>query len=104
MARNTQEAIEKTADDLETKLEPFIPEITVSTKPTVICGVQRKVNIGNYETIDIYCAVSIPQEAVDPKDHAALEEMVKNAAEIGFHLTSSEVMNRVKYIKENNKQ
>jgi hypothetical protein len=103
MARNTQEAIEKTEDALDKKLEPFVGELTVATKPVVIIGVQRKINIGNYETIDVYCAVSIPQDDIDPSDKEAIKNMIKEAAEIGFAATSEEVSARYKFIKESGK-
>lgn len=99
MTRKTQEAIEKTEDALDKKLEPFIGEITVATKPVVITGVQRKINIGNYETIDIYCAISLPQDEIDPKNREAIEQMVKEAAEIGFATVSKEVFDRFQFIK-----
>lgn len=104
MARKTQEAIEKTEDALDKKLEPFVGELVVATKPVVITGVQRKINIGNFETIDVYCAVSLPQDDIDPADRAAIEEMVKNAAEIGFAVTSKEVSDRYQFIKEAGKK
>lgn len=104
MARNTQEAMEKTEDALDKKLEPFIGELTVATKPVVITGVQRKINIGNYETIDVYCAVSMPQGDIDPTDKEALEKMVREAAEIGFAATSKEVSDRYAFIKESGKK
>jgi hypothetical protein len=29
-------------------------EITISANPVFICGVNRKINIGNFENIDVY--------------------------------------------------
>lgn len=104
MARNTQEAIEKTEDALDKKLEPFVGELTIATKPVVITGVQRKISIGNYETIDVYCAVSLPQDSIDPTDREAIEKMIREAAEIGFALTSKEVSDRYQFIKDSGKQ
>ena len=42
----------------------------MTTNPVVITAVQRKANIGNYETIDIYCAVSLPLVGADIYDQA----------------------------------
>lgn len=103
MARQTQEAIEKTVDDLESKIAEFIPQITISTQPVVITGVQRKAYIGNYETIDVYCAVSLPQNVSGELTQEKIIEMVKEAAEIGFYATSKEVSDRYKLIKDSRK-
>lgn len=103
MTRKTQEAVEKTQDDLQTKTQEFMSQITVATQPVVVTGVQRKINIGNYETIDIYCAVSMPQEAVDTQDKEAFAKIVKEAAEVGFYITSQEVSSRYDLIKESKK-
>lgn len=104
MARDTQDAVEKIEDALDRKLEPFVGELTIATKPVVITGVQRKINIGNYETIDVYCAVSLPQDEIDPADREAIEKMVKDAAEIGFAAASKEVSDRYQFIKDSGKQ
>lgn len=102
MPRETKEAIAKTEDGLDQKIQPVINEIVVSSKPVIITGVQRKANIGNYETIDIYCAISMPQDH-NPSSPEELAKMVKEAAEIGFMLTSKEVSDRYEFIKESRK-
>jgi hypothetical protein len=102
MPRETKEAIAKTEDGLDKKLEPMMHELVISSNPVIITGVQRKINIGNYETIDVYCAISMPQDH-NPSSPEELATMVKEAAEIGFMLTSKEVSDRYEYIKESKK-
>jgi hypothetical protein len=75
-------------------------EISVSSSPVFICGVNRKVNIGNFENIDIYAGITIPLAGVDPSDKEALNEAVKEAAAYGFSLVSKETGERYMLIKE----
>jgi hypothetical protein len=75
-------------------------EISVSSSPVFICGVNRKVNIGNFENRDIYAGITIPLAGVDPSDKEALNEAVKEAAAYGFSLVSKETGERYMLIKE----
>lgn len=75
-------------------------EIAISTNPVFICGVNRKVNIGNFENIDVYAGITIPLNNVDPSDKDALAEAVKDAAAYGFSLVSRETGERYALIKD----
>ncbi len=75
-------------------------EITVSTNPVFICGVNRKINIGNFENIDVYAGITIPLTDVDPSDRDALAEAVKQAAADGFAIVSKETGERYSIIKD----
>jgi hypothetical protein len=75
-------------------------EISISTNPVFICGVNRKVNIGNFENIDIYAGITIPLSNIDPADKEALSEAVKEAAAYGFSLVSKETGERYVLIKD----
>jgi hypothetical protein len=75
-------------------------EISISTSPVFICGVNRKVNIGNFENVDIYAGITIPMANVDPADKEALAEAVANAAAYGFSLVSKETGERYMLIKD----
>lgn len=74
--------------------------VTMSTDPVVITAVQRKANIGNYETIDIYMSVAIPQPGLDVTDKEALREALEQAADFGFGVVSRETGVRYKAVKE----
>jgi hypothetical protein len=69
--------------------------------PVLICGVNRKVNIGNFENVDVYAAISLPLNSVSIEDQEALSEMVQEAAAYGFGLVSRETGERYQLIKEN---
>lgn len=75
-------------------------EITVSTNPVFFCGVNRKINIGNFENIDVYAGISIPLTDIDPSDREALSEAVKQAAADGFGIVSRETGERYSTIKD----
>ena len=75
-------------------------EISISTNPVFICGVNRKINIGNFENIDVYAGVTIPLVDVDPSDREALAEAVRNAASDGFAIVSRETGERYNIIKD----
>jgi hypothetical protein len=75
-------------------------EVTISTNPVFICGVNRKVNIGNFENIDVYAGVTIPLVNIDPSDKEALSEAIKEAAADGFALVSRETGERYTLIKD----
>lgn len=82
-------------------VEKALANIAVSTNPVVICGVNRKVNIGNFETIDIYAGVALPLKAeVDPEDMESLKEVLERVAENGFYLVSNEANKRYSLIKD----
>ena len=65
----------------------------------VTCGVQRKVNIGNFESIDVYCAASVPVELDDPTDVTELETKLIQAMENLISITSKETADKYKVIK-----
>jgi hypothetical protein len=75
-------------------------EVTISTNPVFICGVNRKINIGNFENIDVYAGVTIPLVNIDPSDKEALSEAIKEAAADGFALVSRETGERYTLIKD----
>ena len=75
-------------------------EISVSSTPVLICGVNRKVNIGNFENIDIYAGITIPLNGADSADREAFAEAVKEAAAYGFGLVSKETGERYMLIKD----
>ena len=96
--RSAQE--ESLGSPIEQMVNTMSGQISVSTSPVFICGVNRKVNIGNFENIDIYAGITIPLEGVDPTDREALAEAIKDAAGYGFSVVSKETGERYMLIKE----
>ncbi len=75
-------------------------ELSISTNPVLICGVNRKVNIGNFENVDVYSAIALPLNNVSLEDQEKLTEAVKEAASYGFSLVSKETGERYQIIKD----
>lgn len=84
--------------DLADDLTPHMPQVALTTKPVLVCGVNRKVNVGNFETVDVYASVALPME-VDPHDHEALTVALEECARVGFALVSKEASDRYWHIK-----
>jgi hypothetical protein len=102
MPKITKTALEQSVDSpLDQAVSAIAGDITISTSPVLICGVNRKVNIGNFENVDVYAAISLPLNSVSIEDQEALSEMVKEAAAYGFGLVSRETGERYQLIKEN---
>jgi hypothetical protein len=97
----SKNALEQSTDSpLDQVVNLMTQEITVSTNPVFICGVNRKINIGNFENIDVYAGITIPLTDVDPSDRDALAEAVKQAAADGFAIVSKETGERYSIIKD----
>lgn len=75
-------------------------EISISTNPVFICGVNRKINIGNFENIDVYAGITLPLGDVSLDDKQALQDAIEAAAAYGFSLVSKETGERYSLIKE----
>jgi|GEM_PF-1737848 len=75
-------------------------DISLTTAPILICGVNRKINIGNFENIDVYAAVAIPLPNASFEDREGLRLMIEDAAAYGFSAVSKETGDRYSLIKE----
>lgn len=73
---------------------PLVPMVMMT------CGVNRKINTGNYENVDIYASITLPVAGASLSDLESLRELVANAAEQGFAMASTEVNDRVRVIKD----
>jgi hypothetical protein len=101
MPKVSQNAHEQSIDSpINQVVNLMAQEVTISTNPVFICGVNRKINIGNFENIDVYAGVTIPLVNIDPSDKEALSEAIKEAAADGFALVSRETGERYTLIKE----
>ena len=101
MPKITQNAHEQSTNSpIDQAISATAAEISLSSSPIFICGVNRKINIGNFENVDVYAGLTIPLENVNFSDKEALAEAVKNAAAYGFSLVSKETGERYNLIKE----
>jgi len=73
---------------------------TLSTSPVFICGVNRRLNVGNFEHVDIYAGVSLPLVGILAEDIDTLKKAIEDAAELGFAIASTETGKRYNDLKE----
>lgn len=82
-------------------IEKTLSNISITSRPVVICGVNRKVNIGNYESVDIYAGICLPiGEEFDHLDPDSFSDTLEKVAEYGFRLTSQEANKRYQRLKD----
>lgn len=85
---------------IEKAVNTLSESLITSQSPVFICGVNRKINIGNFENIDIYAGVTLPLSGVSMEDKESLQKAIEEAASYGFNLVSKETGERYLLIKE----
>jgi hypothetical protein len=101
MPKISKSAIEQELDTpLTQAVEGALANIAITTSPVLICGVNRKINIGNFENIDVYAGIALPLEGLSFDDKTKLTEIVQDAAVYAFGLVSKETGDRYALIKE----
>jgi len=75
-------------------------KVIVTTEPILTVAVGRKVNIGNFENIDIMACLTVPMSGVDPSSREGFSEAIKEAAAEAFSLVSRETGERYQLIKD----
>jgi hypothetical protein len=100
MARINENAYDQSTEPIPTAVEGQVQAIMHAGYPMLLAGVNRRINIGNYENIDVYCAVSVPIMLVPDQDLEAFRAAVADAAELGFALASKETAIRYQKVKE----
>jgi len=99
MPKINSNASDKQQDAMTTTTN-LMQNISISSDPVVITAVQRKANIGNYETVDIYMAVAIPQKDLNLLDKEMLKEQLAEAADYGFSVVAKTTGEKYLAIKE----
>lgn len=101
MPKINKSAQEQSTDSpLDQMVSTIGADIAITTSPVLICGVNRKVNIGNFENIDVYAGIALPMPAESIEDMDSLTLAVQEAAAYGFALVSKETGERYSLIKE----
>ena len=58
--------------------------VVVTTEPVLTVAVGRKVNIGNFENVDIMVGLTVPMNGVDPSNREDFSNAIKEAAAEAF--------------------
>lgn len=98
MPKISENAQEKSTNPIAMAAEAN-PQLVIPY-PVMLCGVNRKINIGNFETIDVYSAIGVPLSTFDPSDLEVFKAAAEAAADIGFSITSKETGARYNAIHE----
>jgi hypothetical protein len=101
MPKINKTALEQSTDSpIDQAVTLNAAEISFSSSPIFICGVNRKINIGNFENIDVYAGITLPLNGVSLDDKEALQHAVQDAAAYAFAVVSKETSDRYTLIKE----
>lgn len=101
MPKINKSAQEQSTDSpLDQVVSTIGADIAITTSPVLICGVNRKINIGNFENIDVYAGIALPMPNQSLDNMEELSNAVQEAAAYGFSLVSKETGERYLLIKE----
>ncbi len=75
-------------------------KVVITTEPVLTVAVGRKVNIGNFENVDIMACLTVPMSGVDPSSREDFSNAIKEAAADAFSLVSRETGERYQLIKD----
>ena len=87
--------------DLQGQVDAILPEAMVAQRPVVIAGVQRKINIGNFENIDVYAAVAMPVDVDVTIDTDALNAVLSEKLDNLIMITSAKTGEKYNLVKDN---
>lgn len=105
MPKISENALEQSEDSMQQMMEQMLKNAAMhAVCPTFLCGVNRKINIGNFENIDVYSGLSVPllpqYTNILPTNPEELQQAVATAAELAFGITSQETAQRYIAIKD----
>lgn len=87
-------------EPMSTHLERVMEDVVMhASYPVFVCGVNRRVGLGNYEHLDVYSGLTIPMIGVLPNELEAFKQAVTDAATLGFEMVSTETWKRYDYLK-----
>lgn len=96
-----QNAADK-ANDLSDQLVTLLQNVQITQQPVVIAGVQRKINIGNFENIDVYCAVALPIDISHCVSDEDIAETVDKHLDHILHIASKKTSEKYNLVKNSN--
>ena len=100
MPKISKTAQEETIDSPISEIIETTIKVNDNGVPIAHCGVNRKINTGNFENIDVYFGVSFQVKERTQEEAESLAKAVSQAAELGFAMVSKETAERYEYIKK----
>ena len=102
MPKINESLIEQNVNPVTDSVISTHQKMTVTAEPVLTVSVGRKVNIGNFENVDIMACLSVPVPA-DPSNKEVFSEVLKEVAAEAFFMVSKETGERYTLIKESQK-
>jgi hypothetical protein len=100
MPKINESIVEQSANPVMDAVVSTHQKVLVTTEPVLTVAVGRKVNIGNFENVDIMACLTVPMTGVDPSNGEDFSNAIKEAAAEAFSLVSRETGERYQLIKE----
>lgn len=100
MPKITESITEQSIDPVMDAIISNHQKVVVTTEPVLTVAVGRKVNIGNFENVDIMACLTVPMSGVDPSNREEFSNAIKEAAAEAFSLVSKETGERYQLIKD----
>lgn len=102
MPRKSLDPAEEERPQLKDAVKPSLEAMIIANIPTIVCGVNRKANLGqnSFESIDVYSCVTLPLLGASIEDLEHLCNLVTEMSELGFSMVSEETGKRYNLIKE----
>jgi hypothetical protein len=100
MPKINESVIEQSVNPVMDAVVSTHQKVVVTTEPVLTVAVGRKVNIGNFENVDIMACLTVPMTGVDPSNGEDFSNAIKEAAAEAFSLVSRETGERYQLIKE----
>jgi hypothetical protein len=100
MPKINESIIEQSVNPVMDAVVSTHQKVVVTTEPVLTVAVGRKVNIGNFENVDIMACLTVPMTGVDPSNGEDFSNAIKEAAAEAFSLVSRETGERYQLIKE----
>jgi hypothetical protein len=69
------------------------------SQPTISCSVYRKINLGNYENLDVGATLVVPVDVANPLDLAAVQEKAVETMRDNLRVLSTEIKEIVDTVK-----
>lgn len=100
MPKITESITEQSINPVMDEVVATHQRVVVTTDPVLTVAVGRKVNIGNFENVDIMACLTVPMAGVNPANSEDFSNAIKEAAAEAFSHVSRETGERYQLIKD----